>query len=159
MNETINNDIKNIANDVATEAKKILNSEKVNRFFRIGFFVVLALLIASIGLTVYTRLVPSPDNPLRSVVAEQQARIDSLSGTIDDLTELNKQQLKSMGELEAVDIRREAGLGRIDRILGDVGNSIGSAKSGNERAALAFDAIERISFELEAISNGNSTRP
>jgi cell division protein FtsL len=159
MNETVTNDAKQLAQSIANETQKILTSEKANRFFRIGFFITLALLIISLGLTIYTRFIPRTDNPLKSVVAEQQSRIDSLTGTINELTELNRSQQESLGQLEGVDRLREAGIARIERIVGDAGTAIKSTQSGNLRAEVAFNAIARIVDELEKLSTGNTIQP
>jgi cell division protein FtsL len=159
MNETINNDIKQLAGSIADETQKLLKSEKANRFFRIGFFITLTLLIISLGLTIYTRFIPRTDNPLKSVVAEQQSRIDSLTGTINELTELNRSQQESLGQLEGVDRLREAGIARIERIVGDAGTAIKSTQSGNLRAEVAFNAIARIVDELEKLSTGDTIQP
>jgi len=60
---------------------------------------------------------------------------------------------QSVGELEELDQRRDAGIKRIGAILDDAGKSVIGITSGEQRARIAFEAIARIINILEAEFN------
>jgi uncharacterized protein YoxC len=63
---------------------------------------------------------------------------------------------QSVGELEDVDKRRVAGIRRIFGILDETGKSVSGIASGEQRARIAFEAIARITDELEAEFGGSA---
>jgi predicted PurR-regulated permease PerM len=144
----MSDDIKNLANNIAQKTTSILKSEKANKFFRIGFFVVVILLFISIGLTIHTRIV-KVDNPLRSVVNEQQEKIDDLTKIIDYLGQLNQEQQDSITSLEEVDSKRSIHIENIKNIIQNSVSSIQIIKDSNEKARQSFQLILKIVEELE----------
>jgi predicted PurR-regulated permease PerM len=144
----MNENIKNLTNEIVKETKNILKSEKVNKFFRIGFFVVLILLFISIGLTVHTRI-NIINNPLQSVVSEQQEKINNLSKTISDLNQLNQEQQESIDDLEEIDSKRSIHISNIKNIIQNSVSSIQNIKDSNEKAKQSFQLILKIVEELE----------
>jgi hypothetical protein len=74
------------------------------------------------------------------------AAIDKLRDAQSSLDELRQ----SVDRLEEVDRRRAEGFGRVRDILDDTAKSTSGITSGEQRARIAFEAIARITDELEA---------
>ena len=130
----------------------LLKTEKANKFFRIGFFVILILFLFLSGLTIYTRIIPNVDNPLSPVTVEQQLKIDSLSQTIENLNQLNENQQKSIFELEKVDFQRTIHIQNIKDIINSSVSSIQNMKDANEKVRSSFQLILQIIEEVEKIN-------
>jgi len=81
---------------------------------------------------------------------ELQRRLTEAEAALERANTSLAESRESVGRLEEVDQRRDAGIGRIYGIIDDAGKSVIGVASGEQRARIAFEAIARIVDELEA---------
>jgi hypothetical protein len=134
-------DIKSLTDTIATSTLQIFKTEKANKFFRIGFFVLLILFSASIALTIYTRFTPKPDSKLLEQVETQQ-------DLINNLTKINEEQKINILNLEENSQLQEQSINNAERILASSVTEVNNAKTANEKAKIALQTLLQIAQEL-----------
>jgi outer membrane murein-binding lipoprotein Lpp len=85
-----------------------------------------------------------------------QGKLSTVTAELERVREELTESQQSVGRLEEIDRRRNAGLERIERSLDTTGTAIRNALSGNARAEAALRGIQELSYILEAESGGGS---
>jgi hypothetical protein len=81
--------------------------------------------------------------------SELQRKLSTVTAELEQVRGQLTESQQSVGRLEEIDRRRDAGLERIERSLDATGRAVVNAQSGNARAEAAFRGIQELSYIIE----------
>ena len=87
---------------------------------------------------------------------ELQRQLGAVTAELERTKSALAESEESVGRLEELDQRRDAGIKRIGGIIDDAGKSVSGVESGERRARIAFEAIARIVDILESEFSGGA---